>query len=78
MYIRAVMGLGSTLTPITDAGLLPYSVESLDRQMEPGIENIDAKPNDLERYNYLIAESDRNETTIAIHGPLSFAGLVNA
>ena len=34
--------------------------------MEPGSEHLDAKPNDLERYNYLIDESDRNETTIAL------------
>jgi hypothetical protein len=39
-------------------------MESLDRQMEPGIEHLDAMPNDLERYNYFIGESDRNETTI--------------
>jgi hypothetical protein len=25
--------------------------------MEPGMEHLDAKPNDLERYNYLIGES---------------------
>jgi hypothetical protein len=28
-------------------------------------EHLDAKPNDLERYNYLIGESDWNERTIA-------------
>ena len=35
-------------------GLLPHSVESLDRQLERVMEHLDAKPNDLERYIYLI------------------------
>ena len=43
-------------------GLLPHSVESLDRQVERVMEHLDAKPNDLERYIYLIGLSDRNET----------------
>jgi malate dehydrogenase (oxaloacetate-decarboxylating)(NADP+) len=43
-------------------GLLPHSVESLDRQVERVMGHLDAKPNDLERYIYLIGLSDRNET----------------
>src|SRR3977135_580706 len=43
-------------------GLLPHAVESLDRQAERGVGHLDAKPNDLERYIYLIGLSDRNET----------------
>jgi malate dehydrogenase (oxaloacetate-decarboxylating)(NADP+) len=43
-------------------GLLPYSVESLDSQVERVMDHLDAKPTDLERYIYLIGLSDRNET----------------
>jgi len=43
-------------------GLLPHSVEHLDRQVERVMGHLDAKPNDLERYIYLIGLSDRNET----------------
>ncbi len=43
-------------------GLLPHSVESLDRQVERVMQHLDAKPTDLERYIYLIGLSDRNET----------------
>jgi transposase len=42
-------------------GLLPHAVENLDRQVERVMEHLDAKPNDLERYIYLIGLSDRNE-----------------
>jgi malate dehydrogenase (oxaloacetate-decarboxylating)(NADP+) len=43
-------------------GLLPASVESLDRQLERVMQHLDAKPTDLERYVYLIGLADRNET----------------
>ncbi|SEE75785.1 malate dehydrogenase (oxaloacetate-decarboxylating)(NADP+) [Rhizobiales bacterium GAS191] len=43
-------------------GLLPHSVDSLDRQLERVMRHLDAKPNDLERYIYLIGLLDRNET----------------
>src|SRR5208282_2786026 len=43
-------------------GLLPPSVESLDRQVERVLRHLDAKPNDLERYTYLIGLAERNET----------------
>jgi malate dehydrogenase (oxaloacetate-decarboxylating)(NADP+) len=42
--------------------LLPHSVDSLDRQLERVMRHLDAKPNDLERYIYLISLLDRNET----------------
>jgi malate dehydrogenase (oxaloacetate-decarboxylating)(NADP+) len=42
-------------------GLLPSSVESLDRQLERVMQHLDAKPSDLERYVYLIGLADRNE-----------------
>jgi malate dehydrogenase (oxaloacetate-decarboxylating)(NADP+) len=43
-------------------GLLPGSVESLDRQLERVLRHLELKPTDLERYIYLIALVDRNET----------------
>jgi malate dehydrogenase (oxaloacetate-decarboxylating)(NADP+) len=43
-------------------GLLPPAVDSLDRQLERVMRHLDVKPNDLERYIYLIGLSDRNET----------------
>jgi malate dehydrogenase (oxaloacetate-decarboxylating)(NADP+) len=43
-------------------GLLPSSVDSLDRQLERVMQHLDVKPNDLERYIYLIGLLDRNET----------------
>jgi malate dehydrogenase (oxaloacetate-decarboxylating)(NADP+) len=43
-------------------GLLPSSVEGLDRQLERVMQHLDAKPSDLERYIYLIGLADRNET----------------
>lgn len=42
-------------------GLLPYAVESLDRQAERVLEHLEAKPSELERYIYLIGLCDRNE-----------------
>jgi malate dehydrogenase (oxaloacetate-decarboxylating)(NADP+) len=43
-------------------GLLPPSLETLDRQYERALQHLDAKPNNLERYIYLIGLADRNET----------------
>src|SRR5271163_3342204 len=43
-------------------GLLPPATDSLDRQVERVLGHLDVKPNDLERYVYLIGLSDRNET----------------
>ena len=43
-------------------GLLPPSVETLDRQVERVMGHLDAKASDLERYIYLVGLSDRNET----------------
>jgi malate dehydrogenase (oxaloacetate-decarboxylating)(NADP+) len=43
-------------------GLLPPSVESLERQVERVMHHLDAKPTDLERYIYLTGLADRNET----------------
>jgi malate dehydrogenase (oxaloacetate-decarboxylating)(NADP+) len=43
-------------------GLLPSSLESLDRQLERVMRHLDAKPTDLERYIYLISLADRNQT----------------
>jgi malate dehydrogenase (oxaloacetate-decarboxylating)(NADP+) len=43
-------------------GLLPPSVESLDRQVERVMHHLDAKSTDLERYIYLTGLADRNET----------------
>jgi malate dehydrogenase (oxaloacetate-decarboxylating)(NADP+) len=43
-------------------GLLPPSIESLDRQVERVMHHLEAKPTDLERYIYLTGLADRNET----------------
>jgi malate dehydrogenase (oxaloacetate-decarboxylating)(NADP+) len=43
-------------------GLLPTSVENIDRQLERVLGHLEAKPTDLERYIYLIGLADRNET----------------
>ena len=43
-------------------GLLPHAVEGLERQVERVLAHLDAKPTDLERYIYLIALLDQNET----------------
>ena len=43
-------------------GLLPQAVETLDRQFERAIVQLDQKDSDLERYIYLTGLSDRNET----------------
>ena len=43
-------------------GLLPHSVETLDRQFERAMLQLSAKESDLERYIYLTGLSDRNET----------------
>ncbi len=43
-------------------GLLPPTVETLERQVERVMGHLDAKPSDLERYIYLVGLSDRNET----------------
>src|SRR5882762_1960810 len=43
-------------------GLLPFSVDTLHRQVERVMGHLDAKPTDLERYIYLIGLLDRNET----------------
>jgi malate dehydrogenase (oxaloacetate-decarboxylating)(NADP+) len=43
-------------------GLLPLAVDSLQRQVERVLEHLEAKPSNLERYIYLVALADRNET----------------
>ena len=43
-------------------GLLPSSIETLDRQLERVMGHLEAKPTDLERYIYLNGLYDRNET----------------
>src|SRR4030081_499273 len=43
-------------------GLLPDSVEDIDRQLERVLNHLKEKPTDLERYIYLIGLADRNET----------------
>jgi malate dehydrogenase (oxaloacetate-decarboxylating)(NADP+) len=43
-------------------GLLPHSVETIERQVERVLGHLEAKPTDLERYIYLIGLSDRDET----------------
>lgn len=43
-------------------GPLSASAESLDRQVEPGLGHLEAKPTNLERYINFIGPTDRNET----------------
>ncbi len=43
-------------------GLLPPRVQSQDLQVQRTMENLRSKPTDLERYIFLIALQDRNET----------------
>jgi malate dehydrogenase (oxaloacetate-decarboxylating)(NADP+) len=43
-------------------GLLPPRVFTMEQQLERVMENFRAKPSDLERYVYLVALQDRNET----------------
>jgi malate dehydrogenase (oxaloacetate-decarboxylating)(NADP+) len=43
-------------------GLLPPLVDTLERQTDRVMHHLEAKPNDLERYIYLIGLLDRNET----------------
>ena len=43
-------------------GLLPDSVEDIDRQLQRVLGHLAQKPTDLERYIYLIGLADRNET----------------
>ncbi len=43
-------------------GLLPATVETLDRQLERVMGHLDQKSSDLERYVYLVGLCDRNET----------------
>jgi len=43
-------------------GLLPAPTDTLDQQVERVLGHLDGKPNDLERYIYLVGLSDRNET----------------
>ncbi len=43
-------------------GLLPHSVETLDRQFERAMLQLGLQDNDLQRYLYLIGLQDRNET----------------
>ena len=41
-------------------GLLPNSVETIDRQVERVLGHLEVKPTDLERYVYLSGLSDRS------------------
>ena len=43
-------------------GLLPATVETIERQLERVMGHLDQKPSDLERYVYLMGLCDRNET----------------
>ena len=43
-------------------GLLPATVETIERQLERVMGHLEQKPSDLERYVYLMGLCDRNET----------------
>src|SRR6266436_167986 len=60
-------------------GLLPDSVEDIDRQLERVLGHLKAKQNDLERYIYLIGLCDRNETLfykLLMSDPMRFLPIV--
>ena len=60
-------------------GLLPHAVETLDRQFERAMGQLDKQPDDLSRYNYLTALQDRNETLffrIVMSDPKRFLPIV--
>ncbi|GEB39274.1 NAD-dependent malic enzyme [Gluconacetobacter liquefaciens] len=62
-------------------GLLPPQVETLERQAERVMAHLDAKPTDLERYIYLSALVDRNETLfykVLMSDPARFVPIVYA
>ena len=50
---RAILGL---------RGLLPARVQTMEEQMERTLENFRKKPNDIEKYLFMIALQDRNNT----------------
>lgn len=60
-------------------GLLPHSVETLDRQFERAMLQLSVKDSDLERYIYLTGLSDRNETLfyrVVMSDPKRFVPIV--
>jgi malate dehydrogenase (oxaloacetate-decarboxylating)(NADP+) len=60
-------------------GLLPDSVEDIDRQLERVLGHLKPKQNDLERYIYLIGLCDRNETLfykLLMSDPMRFLPIV--
>ena len=60
-------------------GLLPPAVETLDQQLQRVLGHLGAKPNDLERYIYLIGLADRNETLFyktVMSDPVRFVPIV--
>jgi malate dehydrogenase (oxaloacetate-decarboxylating)(NADP+) len=60
-------------------GLLPGSVEDIDRQLERVLGHLKGKPTDLERYIYLIGLCDRNETLfykLLMSDPMRFLPIV--
>jgi malate dehydrogenase (oxaloacetate-decarboxylating)(NADP+) len=60
-------------------GLLPDSVEDIDRQLERVLGHLKEKPTDLERYIYLIGLCDRNETLfykLLMSDPMRFLPIV--
>src|SRR6266404_919669 len=60
-------------------GLLPDSVEDIERQLERVLGHLKEKPTDLERYIYMIGLCDRNETLfykLLMSDPLRFLPIV--
>jgi malate dehydrogenase (oxaloacetate-decarboxylating)(NADP+) len=52
-------------------GLLPPRVSSQDEQVCRALENLRAKPSDLERYIFMIALQDRDETLARLRQTMS-------
>ena len=60
-------------------GLLPHAVETLDRQFERAMGQLERQPDDLARYSYLTALQDRNETLffrVVMSNPKRFLPIV--
>ena len=60
-------------------GLLPDSIEDIDRQLERVLGHLQEKPSDLESYIYLIGLCDGNETLfykLLMSDPMRFLPIV--
>jgi malic enzyme len=62
MYNKGTAFTRSERIELSIQGLLPPSVTTIERQLDRVYENYQRQPDDLDRYQYLVALQDRNET----------------